>query len=420
MAVSSATSSKASKKNTTKPNDVFIWQGVNRKGKKVSGELSAASVLELKTQLRKQGVTPGRIKKKPKPLFGLGGGAKALGPADIAQVTRQLATMLTAGVPLVQSIEMIGKGHDNANMQKLLGDINLKLSSGIPLSDCLREHPKYFDDLYCDLVASGEQSGALETIFDRIATYKEKSEALKAKIKKAMTYPISVLVIAFIVTAILLIYVVPVFQEIFNGFGAELPAFTQFVISISEFMQAYWYIGLAALFGAGFLFKRTHRNSQKFRDSVDRAILKLPVVGEILDKAVVARYARTLSTTFAAGVPLIDALESAAGASGNAVYRDAIMEIRSEVSSGMQMNLAMRNSQIFPDMVIQMVAIGEESGAVDDMLAKVANVYEAEVDNAVDNLTALIEPMIMSFLGVVIGGLIIAMYLPIFQIGKVV
>ncbi|NMP32060.1 type II secretion system F family protein [Thalassotalea sp. M1531] len=421
MAVSSASKAKSSKKNVkTKPNDVFIWQGVNRKGKKISGELSAASILDLKAQLRKQGVTPGKVKKKPRPLFGLGGGDKAIQPADIATVTRQIATMLGAGVPLVQSIEMIAKGNDNGNMQKLLNDIGIKLASGLPLSDCLREHPKYFDDLYCDLVASGEQSGALETIYDRIATYKEKAEALKAKIKKALTYPISVLVIAAIVTSILLIFVVPVFQDIFANFGAELPAFTLLVIAISEFMQAYWYLGLGTLFAAGFMFKKTHQNSQDFRDKVDKAVLKIPVIGDILDKAAVARYARTLSTTFAAGVPLIDALESAAGASGNAVYRDAILDIRSEVSSGMQMNLAMRNSQIFPDMVIQMVAIGEESGAVDDMLAKVASVYEAEVDNAVDNLTALLEPMIMSVLGVVIGGLIIAMYLPIFQIGQVV
>jgi type IV pilus assembly protein PilC len=305
-------------------------------------------------------------------------------------------------------------------MRTLLADIGTKLASGIPLSDCLREHPLYFDDLYCDLVASGEQSGALETIYARIATYKEKAEALKAKIKKAMTYPISVLVIALIVTAILLIFVVPVFQEIFSSFGAELPGFTLMVIALSEFMQTYWYFGLAGIFAAIFLFKRAHRNSLKFRDNVDKTILKLPVFGDLLEKAAVARYARTLSTTFAAGVPLIDALESAAGAAGNAVFRDAILEVRAEVSSGMQMNLAMRNCKIFPDMVISMVAIGEESGAVDDMLAKVANVYEAEVDNAVDNLTALLEPMIMAVLGVVIGGLIIAMYLPIFQIGAVV
>lgn len=417
MAIS-ATESKA-KMATPKELDVYQWQGLNRKGKKVSGELSAASMLELKAQLRKQGITPGRIKKKAKPLFGLGGDQKILA-ADIAVITRQVATMLGAGVPLVQTIEMIGKGHSNGNMQKLLADIGNKLQSGIPLSECLRDHPVYFDSLYCDLVHSGEQSGSLETIYDRIATYKEKAEALKAKIKKAMTYPIAVLIIAGIVTSILLIFVVPVFKEIFDSFGAQLPAFTLFVLAISDFMQAYWYLGLAAIFASIYAFKKAHLKSQKFRDKVDKNILKLPVIGDLLQKAAVARYARTLSTTFAAGVPLPDALESAAGASGNAVFRDAILEIRSEVSSGMQMNLAMRNCNIFPDMVIQMVAIGEESGAVDDMLAKVATVYEQQVDDAVDSLTSLLEPMIMAVLGVVIGGLIIAMYLPIFQIGMVV
>ena len=407
------------KKSKIKALDVYKWQGLNRKGKKVSGELNANSVLELKAQLRKQGITPGKINKKSKPLFGMGGDKKIL-PVDIAVLTRQIATMLGAGVPLVQTIEMIGNGHNNGNMQKLLGNIGNKLQSGVPLSDCLREHPLYFDDLYCDLVNSGEQSGALETIFDRVATYKEKAEALKAKIKKAMTYPIAVLVIAFVVTAVLLIFVVPVFKDIFDSFGAELPGFTLLVLAISEFMQAYWYFGLAGIFAAGYLFKKAHRSSLSFRDSVDKKVLKLPVIGDVLKKAAVARYARTLSTTFAAGVPLPDALESAAGASGNAVFRDAILDIRAEVTSGMQMNLAMRNCAIFPDMVIQMVAIGEESGAVDDMLAKVATVYEQEVDNAVDNLTTLLEPMIMAVLGVVIGGLIIAMYLPIFQIGMVV
>jgi len=418
MAVSSAIKTN-NKKTKVKTLDVYQWRGLNSKGKKVSGELNASNMLELKTQLRKQGITPGKINKKAKPLFGLGGDKK-ITPADIAVITRQIATMLGAGVPLVQTIEMIGSGHNNSNMQKLLVTIGNKLQSGIPLSDCLREHPIYFDSLYCDLVSSGEQSGALETIFDRIATYKEKAEALKAKIKKAMTYPISVLVIATIVTSILLIFVVPVFQEIFSSFGAELPKFTQVVIAISEFMQSYWYFGLAGIFLIGYLFKKAHLKSQKFRDNTDKFILKIPIIGNILEKAAVARYARTLSTTFAAGVPLPDALESAAGASGNAVFRDAILEIRSEVTSGMQMNLAMRNCAIFPDMVIQMVAIGEESGAVDDMLSKVATVYEQEVENAVDNLTTLLEPMIMSVLGVVIGGLIIAMYLPIFQIGKVV
>jgi type IV pilus assembly protein PilC len=409
----------ATDKTKVKEQDIFVWYGVNRKGKKINGELSAKSIIELKSQLRKQGITPSRVKKKPKPLFGLGGD-KPITPSDIALITRQIATMLGAGVPLVQTIQMIGSGNDNGKIRKLLINIGLQLSSGIPLSDCLRQHPLYFDDLYCDLVASGEQSGALETIYGRIATYKEKAEALKSKIKKAMVYPISVLVIAFIVTSILLIFVVPVFQEIFAGFGAELPAFTLIVIAISEFMQAYWYLGIATLYITFFLFKRAQRNSQKFRDGVDIFILKLPVISDLLKKAAVARYARTLSTTFAAGVNLIDALESAAGASGNAIFRDAILEVRAEVSSGMQMNLAMRNCKIFPDMVVQMVAIGEESGAVDDMLSKVANVYEQQVDDAVDGLTALLEPMIMAVLGVVIGGLIIAMYLPIFEIGKVI
>ena len=413
MATATRTPSKIKKQ------DIYTWQGVNRKGKKISGEMPAANAMELKAQLRKQGITPSKVKKKAKPLFGLNSDPK-ITPMDIAVVTRQIATMLGAGVPLVQTIEMIGSGHSNGNMRKLLSEIATKLSSGIPLSECLREHPNYFDDLYCDLVHSGEQSGSLETIFDRIAIYKEKAEALKSKIKKAMTYPIAVLIIAGIVTSILLIFVVPVFQEIFAGFGAELPAFTQLVIGISEFMQAYWYFGLAGIVIAIWLFKRAHRNSLTFRDKVDVAILKLPIIGELLEKAAVARYARTLSTTFAAGVPLIDALDSAAGASGNAVFRDAILEVKSEVSSGMQMNLAMRNCNIFPDMVIQMVAIGEESGAVDDMLSKVANVYEQQVDDAVDSLTSLLEPMIMAVLGVVIGGLIIAMYLPIFQIGKIV
>jgi len=416
MAVSGARKQKTPQ---AKALDIFIWQGVNRKGKSVSGELPASSMLELKAQLRKQGITPGKAKKKPKSLFGNSNDKKIL-PADMAIITRQIATMLGAGVPLVQTVEMIGKGHSNGNMQRLLGDISNKLQSGIPLSECLRDHPKHFDDLYCDLVSSGEQSGALETIYDRIATYKEKAEALKSKIKKAMTYPISVLVIALIVTSILLIFVVPVFQDIFASFGAELPAFTLLIISISEFMQAYWYLGLAGIFAGIYLFKKAHLNSQNFRDSVDKKILKLPVIGDLLEKAAVARFARTLSTTFAAGVPLPDALESAAGASGNAVFRDAILEIRAEVSSGMQMNLAMRNCKIFPDMVIQMVSIGEESGSVDDMLAKVATIYEQQVDDAVDSLTSLLEPMIMAVLGIVIGGLIIAMYLPIFQIGQIV
>ena len=399
--------------------DTFLWVGVSARGKRLEGELTGSSIAIVKAQLRKQGITPSKVKRKPKPLFGIQSVQKVT-PKDIALVTRQIATMLIAGVPLIQAIEMISTGSTNKSVAKLMEAIADEVKAGQPLSTALRKHPRYFDDLYCDLVASGEQSGALDRIFDRVAIYKEKSEALKSKIKKAMFYPIAVLVIALIVTSILLIFVVPQFQDIFNGFGAELPAFTLFVIGISEFMQEYWWMMLIAIIGAGWLFKEAKLRSLKLRDATDRAILKLPVIGMILNKAAVARYARTLSTTFAAGVPLVDALDSAAGASGNAVYRYAILDIKAEVSSGNQMNWAMRNSKIFPDMVIQMVAIGEESGSLDGMLAKVATIYEQEVDDAVDGLSSLLEPLIMAVLGVLVGGLIIAMYLPIFQLGSVI
>jgi len=402
-----------------KGQDTFEWVGVSTRGKRLEGELTGASVALVKAQLRKQGITPSKVKRKAKPLFGITSTQK-ITPKDIALVTRQIATMLMAGVPLIQSIEMIGSGSSNKSVSKLMETIADEVKAGQPLSQALRRHPRYFDDLYCDLVASGEQSGALDKIFDRVAIYKEKSEALKSKIKKAMFYPIAVLVIALIVTSILLIFVVPQFQDIFAGFGAELPAFTLFVIGISEFMQEYWWMMLIVIVAFGWVFKEAHLKSLKLRDATDRAILKLPVIGMILNKAAVARYARTLSTTFAAGVPLVDALDSAAGASGNAVYRYAILEIKAEVSSGNQMNWAMRNSKIFPDMVIQMVAIGEESGSLDGMLGKVATIYEQEVDDAVDGLSSLLEPMIMAVLGVLVGGLIIAMYLPIFQLGSVI
>mgnify|MGYP001356200599 CR=1 FL=1 len=398
--------------------DTFQWVGVNSRGKKLEGELSGQSISLIKAQLRKQGITPSKVKRKAKPLFG--SRVQKITAKDIALITRQIATMLMAGVPLIQSIEMIGSGAKNKSVAKLMEGIGDDVKAGIPLSQALRKHPRYFDDLYCDLVASGEQSGALDKIFDRVALYKEKAEALKSKIKKAMFYPIAVLVVAVIVTSILLIFVVPQFQDIFNGFGAELPGFTLMVIGISEFMQEYWWMILIAIVAAGFVYKEALLKSKKLRDANDRAILKLPVIGMILNKAAVARYARTLSTTFAAGVPLVDALDSAAGASGNAVYRYAILEIKAEVSSGNLMNWAMRNSKIFPDMVVQMVAIGEESGSLDGMLAKVATIYEQEVDDAVDGLSSLLEPLIMAVLGVLVGGLIVAMYLPIFQLGSVV
>jgi len=406
------------KQQEKKGQDTFVWVGVSARGKKLEGELTGNSIALVKAQLRKQGITPSKVKRKPKPLFGTR--LQKITPKDIAMVTRQIATMLMAGVPLIQSIEMIGTGATNKSLGKLMETIANEVKAGQPLSTALRKHPRYFDDLYCDLVASGEQSGALDKIFDRVALYKEKSEALKSKIKKAMFYPIAVLVIALIVTSILLIFVVPQFQDIFAGFGAELPAFTLLVIAISEFMQEYWWVIALITAAFGYGYKEALLKSQKLRDATDRLILKLPVIGMILNKAAVARYARTLSTTFAAGVPLVDALDSAAGASGNAVYRYAILDIKAEVSSGNQMNWAMRNSKIFPDMVIQMVAIGEESGSLDGMLAKVATIYEQEVDDAVDGLSSLLEPLIMAVLGVLIGGLIIAMYLPIFELGAVI
>ncbi|AWB68726.1 type II secretion system protein F [Saccharobesus litoralis] len=410
----------AKKRKTTPKIDeqaIFTWKGVNRRGDKIAGELAADSITAARSQLRSQGITPSVVKKKPK-QFSFG--SPSIKSSDIAVISRQLATMLSAGVPLVQAVELISKGHDNMAVRKLLSDISIEISSGTPLNEALRKHPKHFDDLYCDLVLAGEQSGALEGIYDRIATYKEKAENLKSKIKKAMTYPIAVLAIATIVTIILLIFVVPQFEEIFSGFGAELPAFTQLVIGMSEALQHHG-PKLLILLGIGlFFFLKAYKNSRKLRDSLDGLLLKIPVVGIILNKASLARFARTLATTFAAGVPLIEALDSAAGASGNAVYRKAILSIKNEISAGMQMNLAMRNTNLFPPMVVQMVQIGEESGSIDSMLNKVANIYEAEVDDMVDGLSALIEPMIMAILGVVIGGLIVAMYLPIFQMGKIV
>lgn len=397
--------------------DTFKWKGINRKGGKVSGELQGESAVEVKAELRKQGINVTRVQKKPKSLFSMGDKIK---PMDIAVISRQIATMLSAGVPLVQSLQLIAKSNEKAPLRELMSSIAHEVSSGTPLSQTLRSHPRYFDDLYCDLVEAGEQSGALETIYDRISIYKEKSEALKSKIKKAMFYPAAVLAVAAIVTMLLLLFVIPQFKDIFEGFGAELPAFTQFVLGISDAVQNYWYIILAVVIAAVYSFKTAHRKSQNVRNHTDKFILKIPVISTILDKAAVARFARTLSTTFAAGIPLVDALISAAGASGNYVYRSAIQDVRSEVMGGMQMNVAMKTTEAFPDMVTQMVMIGEESGDLDGMLSKVADIYEQQVDDAVDALTSLLEPMIMVVLGVVVGGLIVAMYLPIFQLGSVV
>jgi type IV pilus assembly protein PilC len=396
---------------------VYTWEGVDRKGTKVSGELSGHSVPLIKAQLRKQGVNPTKVRKKSASLFSKG---KKIKPLDIAFFSRQMATMMKAGVPLLQSFDIISEGAENPNMRALVDSLKQEVSAGNSFATALRQKPEYFDDLYCNLVDAGEQAGALESLLDRVATYKEKTEALKAKIKKAMTYPIAVLIVAIIVSGILLIKVVPQFQSVFAGFGAELPAFTLMVIGLSEIVQQWWLAIIGLFIAAFFLFKRAYKQSQKFRDGIDRFLLKIPIIGPLIYKSSVARYARTLATTFAAGVPLVEALDSVAGATGNVVFKNAVNKIKQDVSTGMQLNFSMRSTNVFPSLAIQMTAIGEESGALDNMLDKVATFYEAEVDNMVDSLTSLMEPMIMAVLGVVVGGLVIAMYLPIFQLGNVV
>ena len=399
-------------------NDIFAWEGTDKKGKKVKGESNASNPAMVKADLRRQGIRPVKVRKKSA-LFSSAKKKKIL-PKDIAIFTRQLSTMMGAGVPLVQSFEIIGRGHENPSMQELIMTIKADVESGGTLADSLRKHPLFFDELVCNLVAAGEQAGILEGLLDKIATYKEKTEAMKAKIKKALTYPAAVVVVAFIVTAILLIFVVPTFQDLFEGFGADLPAFTQMVIHLSEWMQSNWWIVIMGVSGTIYGFNQGKKRSPKFAHTLDRLILKAPIFGEIVTKAIIARFARTMSTMFAAGVPLVEALESVAGASGNQVYKEAILDMRDNVSTGQQLQLTMQQTGLFPNMVVQMVAIGEESGSLDGMLAKVADFYEEEVDNAVDNLSSLLEPIIMAILGVLVGGLIVAMYLPIFKLGSVV
>jgi len=394
----------------------FTWEGTDRAGKKVKGKTVAATESAVRTELRRQGVVPTRVRKQSA-LFAKTGKVK---PQDIAILSRQLATMMTAGIPLVQAFDIIGAGHDNPAVQKLVLDVKTDVEGGTALADALAKHPLYFDDLYVSLVTAGEQAGALETLLDKIATYKEKTEAIKKKIKKALFYPAAVVVVAFIVTAILLIFVIPEFESLFQGFGADLPAFTRFVIEISNFVRS---AGWALAFGivgtvVGFLhIKKRHRSVQHF---VDRVILRVPIIGPIMNKSSIARYARTLSTTFAAGVPLVEALDSVAGACGNIVYETAVFAMRDEVATGQRLQRAMENTDLFPNMVNQMIAVGEESGSLDEMSSKVADFYEEEVDNAVDSMSSLLEPLIMSILGVLVGGLVIAMYLPIFKMGQVV
>jgi type IV pilus assembly protein PilC len=397
---------------------MFVWEGRDKQGKKVKGEMTGTSDALVKAMLRRQGINPMRVKKKPMPLFG--GAGKRIKPKDIAVLSRQMATMMSSGVPLVQSFEIVGKGHENPNMQKLILDVKAHVEAGNSLGDALAKHPHHFDDLYVNLVRAGEAGGILETLLDKIATYKEKTEGIKGKIKKALFYPAAVLIMAFLVTAVLMIFVIPQFAALFQDFGADLPAMTLFVIAVSNYFVDYWILIFGGVAGAIWGFFALKKRSRRFRHALERLSLKIPVIGDILVKATIARFARTLATMFAAGVPLVEAMDSVAGAAGNVVYGDAIRVMRDEIATGTQLQASMRDTHLFPNMVVQMVAIGEESGSIDHMLGKVADFYEEEVDNAVDAMSSLMEPMIMAVLGVLIGGLVIAMYLPIFKMGQVV
>jgi len=394
----------------------FSWEGTDARGNRVKGKTVAADEAAVRAELRRQGVVPTRVRKQSA-LFQSKG---KVTPADIAIFSRQLATMLTAGIPLVQAFEIIGSGHENPAVAELVLAIKADVEGGTALAEALAKHPLHFDDLFVNLVEAGEQAGALETLLDKIATYKEKTEAIKKKIKKALFYPAAVLVVAMIVTTILLIFVIPEFENLFQGFGADLPAFTRMVIGLSEFMRSQgWLVGLSigGTIGAYLYMKK---RSRRVREIQDRIALKMPIIGAILTKAAIARFARTLSTMFSAGVPLVEALDSVAGATGNVVYEKGVLEMRDEVATGQRLQRAMSNTELFPNMVVQMIAVGEESGSLDDMSAKVADFYEEDVDNAVDSMSSLLEPMIMAILGVLVGGLVVAMYLPIFKMGAVI
>lgn len=396
----------------------FQWEGVNRAGEKCTGEMDARTLAIAKADLRKKGIITKKVIKKRKPFFDKSN--KKITQGDITVFSRQLATMIESGIPLIQSFDIVAKGQSNKRMQKLINTIKTDVETGLTLSESLAKHPDYFNDLFCNLVDAGEKSGSLEIMLDKVATYKEKIETIKKKIKKALTYPMAVMAIAFLVTAGLMIFVVPQFEELFKGFGADLPALTRMVIDISEMFQAYWYIIFGVVGGGIYAFVYFKNHSKSFAESIDRAVLKFPVIGPIIEKASIARFSRTLSITFAAGLPLVEALKSVAGATGNILFTKGTNRIREEVSTGTQMQTAMENTHLFPNMVVQMVAIGEESGALEQMLGKVADFYEEEVDNAVDSLSSLLEPIIMAILGVLVGGMVVAMYLPIFKLGTAV
>ena len=402
---------------TIKRDVPFSWEGVDKKGNRIKGKDLAADEQSLRSDLRRRGIIANKVAKQLS-LFKSGGGS--VKAEDIALFSRQLATMMAAGIPLVQSFEIVGNGHDKPSVQKLILDIKSDIEGGSALHEALSKHPLHFDDLYVNLVEAGEQAGALESLLDKIATYKEKTEALKKKVKKALFYPAAVMVVAVVVTVILLIFVIPQFESLFKGFGADLPAFTQFVINMSRWLQDNGILFAAAIAGAVYAFLYFKKRSKKMREVLDRWVLKFPIIGPILEKAAIARFARTLSTMFAAGVPLVEALDSVAGATGNIVFENAVLKMRDEVATGQRLQQAMANTGLFPNMVIQMVAVGEESGALDEMSSKVATFYEADVDNAVDSMSSLLEPLIMAILGVLVGGLVIAMYLPIFKLGSVV
>ena len=393
---------------------VFAWEGKDKTGKTVRGEMRAGGETIVNVTLRRQGIMVTKVKKK---AYRSG---KKIVDKDLTLFTRQLATMMKAGVPLLQSFDIVGKGHANPSMSKLIMDLRADIETGTSLNNAFRKYPLYFDPLFCNLVGAGEQAGILEDLLHRLAVYKEKTLALKAKIKSALTYPIAILAIAFIVTAVIMIWVVPAFKEVFSSFGADLPTPTLVVMAMSDFVVKWWYIIFGSLFGAIYFFFQSWRRSLKMQQAMDRLLLRLPIFGEVIRKATIARWTRTLATMFAAGVPLVEALDSVGGAAGNAVYLDATRKIQTEVSTGTSLTVAMQNANVFPNMVTQMVAIGEESGALDNMLGKVADFYEEEVDEAVGALSSLMEPMIMVILGVLIGGLVVAMYLPIFKLGAVV
>ncbi|MEN5102478.1 type II secretion system F family protein [Stenotrophomonas sp. TWI809] len=396
----------------------FVWEGTDKRGVKMKGEQPAKNANLLRAELRRQGITPSIVKQKPKPLFG--GAGSAVGAKDIAFFSRQMAIMMKSGVPIVSALEIIASGHKNPRMKKLVETIRTDIEGGSSLHEAISRHPVQFDELYRNLVRAGEGAGVLETVLDTIATYKENIEGLKGKIKKALFYPVMVIVVAMLVSSIMLIFVVPQFEDVFKGFGAELPAFTQMIVNLSRFLVSWWWVILFVLLGAAAGFIYAYKRSPKMQHGMDRLILKVPVIGQIMHNSAIARFARTTAVTFKAGVPLVEALGIVAGATGNKVYEEAVLRMRDDVSVGYPVNMAMKQVNIFPHMVVQMTAIGEEAGALDTMLFKVAEYFEQEVNNAVDALSSLLEPMIMVFIGTIVGGMVIGMYLPIFKLGAVV